>query len=135
MIMPSESKVFGVCCAFLVVAFSCSLSSASPDGEGPRAHISSSTTIMYCIGIHFCVGGRLKGHPWALPLKAFYVGENMTDSTVLSLSFPMVNGESSEREVVIDIIFFFFTFRPFPENPPRAGRKRLPLPTVSQVIG
>ena len=33
MIMPSESKVSGVCCAFLVVAFSCSLASASPDGE------------------------------------------------------------------------------------------------------
>ena len=33
MIMPSESKVSGVCCAFLVVGFSCSLASASPDGE------------------------------------------------------------------------------------------------------
>ena len=31
--MPSESKVSGVCCAFLVVAYSCSLASASPDGE------------------------------------------------------------------------------------------------------
>jgi len=33
MIMPSESKFLGVCCAFLVVAFSCSLTSASPDGH------------------------------------------------------------------------------------------------------
>jgi len=33
MIMPSESKVSGVCCAFLVIAFSCSLASASPDGH------------------------------------------------------------------------------------------------------